>query len=85
VSFKSGFFIGAAVGYVLGARAGRERYQQISDLWASFTGSESVQTVAEKGRAVVDLASDRVRDAVGSRLHDASEEPGEAAEEPGDA
>jgi hypothetical protein len=29
VKFKSGLTIGIAVGYVLGARAGRERYEQI--------------------------------------------------------
>jgi hypothetical protein len=29
VKFKSGLTIGIAIGYVLGARAGRERYEQI--------------------------------------------------------
>ena len=37
------FVAGAAVGYVLGARAGRERYEQISDAASRFWGSPKVQ------------------------------------------
>jgi len=51
------FLTGAAVGYVLGTRAGRERYEQIKktaqDLWAH----PSVQSAAESVREQASLAA----------------------------
>jgi CBS domain-containing protein len=38
------FTVGFAAGYVLGARAGRERYQQIKQLWGRATGSPLSET-----------------------------------------
>jgi hypothetical protein len=55
---RPGFVIGFGVGYVLGARAGRERYEQIRAAWAQFTGSPAVQRAAEKTR---EAAADRAR------------------------
>ncbi len=61
--------VGAGVGYVLGARAGRERYDQIADqankLWtdprvqtkveeAKVKGPEMAQKVSEQAKAKVD-------------------------------
>lgn len=34
------FTVGFATGYILGARAGRQRYEQIKRLWSSATGRE---------------------------------------------
>jgi hypothetical protein len=39
-------FIGAAIGYVLGARAGHERYEQIVRIARRFAGSQTVQSAA---------------------------------------
>src|SRR6266545_3805539 len=60
MGIKTGFVIGFGVGYVLGAKAGRERYQDIRRWWGQFTGSPTVQKAAERTRAVA---------AVRSRLH----------------
>ena len=83
MAFKTGFIAGAAVGYVLGARAGRERYEQIAAAFRGFLGDERVQNVTNKGRAYVDLATERVRGTVGDKIHDASSrlrgEDGDAA------
>ena len=49
---KSGLLVGFGVGYVLGARAGRQRYQQIVDWYNRFTGNPTVQQVAEKGKEI---------------------------------
>ena len=53
------FLGGAALGYVLGARAGRERYEQIKktaqDLWAH----PSVQSAAESVREQATLAGSK--------------------------
>jgi hypothetical protein len=45
---KAGFVIGFGAGYVLGTRAGRERYEDIRRLWGRVTGSPTVQRAAEK-------------------------------------
>jgi gas vesicle protein len=74
MGFKTGLLIGAAAGYVLGAKAGRERYEQIVDAWAKCCGDDRFQTVASKGRAVVDLATERVKDTVGERFGKDSDE-----------
>ena len=50
MGFRRGFLIGAGVGYVLGARAGRERYEQIREMWESLMGSPRVQQATEKTR-----------------------------------
>ena len=39
------FLFGAAAGYVLGTRAGRERYQEIADVARRVQGSDYVQQV----------------------------------------
>ena len=49
---KTGFIIGFATGYVLGAKAGRERYEQIRQVWNRFSGNPAVQQIAEKGKDV---------------------------------
>jgi len=70
MGFKTGLLIGAAAGYVLGTKAGRERYEQIMDGWARISGDDRFQDIASKGRAVVDLAAERVKDTVGDKLGD---------------
>ncbi len=64
---KTIILISAATGYVLGARAGRERYEQICTLWGRVRSNPQVQsaaeTVAHKGsdmaHTMVDKAADK--------------------------
>ena len=49
---RTGAIIGFAGGYVLGAKAGRERYEQIRRWFHQVTGNPQVQQLAEKGREV---------------------------------
>jgi hypothetical protein len=81
VTFKTGLIVGAAIGYVLGAKAGRERYEQIAGMWTSFTGNERVQTVVDKGKNYVDQTAQRIRGSVSERLHGASETVRESLEQ----
>jgi hypothetical protein len=43
---KPSFIIGAVVGYVLGARAGRERYEDIVAIARRIAGSQTIQATA---------------------------------------
>jgi len=45
---KAGLVIGLAIGYVLGTRAGRERYEQIKTQWLKVWNAEPVQTQVGK-------------------------------------
>lgn len=47
---KLSFFAGAAVGYVLGARAGVQRYEQIKELSNKVWSSDPVQHQVERGK-----------------------------------
>jgi hypothetical protein len=73
MGFRTGLIVGGAVGYVLGARAGRERYEEIAGAWQKFLGNERVSTFTEKGRAAADLTAQRVRGGVEQTLHSASD------------
>jgi hypothetical protein len=48
-----GFVLGAATGYVLGARAGRERYEQIVRTYQRVTEHPAVQSAAGVAREKV--------------------------------
>jgi hypothetical protein len=61
---KSGFLVGFGVGYVLGSKAGRQRYEEIRHWWNQFTGSPTVQRAAERTKAVATDASKRGLDVV---------------------
>jgi len=54
VGFKTGLLIGGIVGYVLGAKAGRERYEQIKNWLGAAARSESLAGLAEKGRSMAE-------------------------------
>lgn len=41
--FRRGLMLGAAAGYVLGTKAGRERYEQLRSIWRKVSMSEPVQ------------------------------------------
>jgi len=52
---KVGLVVGLAAGYVLGSRAGRERFEQIKEQWLKVYESDQVQKQVEK---VKDLSKD---------------------------
>jgi hypothetical protein len=72
MGFKTGAVVGFAAGYVLGARAGRARYEQVRRWWGEFMGSPTVHQVAEKGRDLAGAAGRRGVEAVQSGVEKAS-------------
>jgi hypothetical protein len=48
--YKATFVTGFAAGYVLGAKAGRARYEQIMTQWRSFAGKPEVHHAAETAK-----------------------------------
>ncbi len=52
--FRIGLLTGVVVGYVLGARAGRERYEQIKRWAGEFRKHPAVGQLADQGMGLVD-------------------------------
>ena len=71
---KATFLVGFGTGYVLGARAGRARYEQIRRAARSFASNPTVQNTASQlqhqaGDALV-TAKDKAADVIGHKLPD---------------
>ena len=83
---RLGLFIGFGAGYVLGAKAGRERYDQLRRLYENVQASPAFQRATGKAKDAVgtgfeqakDLASDSV-----SKVSDAVKERRSAESQPG--
>lgn len=58
----------ATAGYVLGARAGRERYDQIVRVGRRVAGSQTVQATAGVVQAQIDQFTAHARHAVAARF-----------------
>ena len=58
----------AGIGYVLGARAGRERYDQIVSVSRRIAGSQTVQSTAGVVQAQVDQLAAHARQAIAQKL-----------------
>jgi hypothetical protein len=52
--FRLGLVIGGAVGYVLGARAGRERYEDIKRWLSQVRGHPAIDQLAGQAQGVMD-------------------------------
>ena len=63
--FRLGFVTGMATGYYLGAKAGRQRYDQINRAVARIKRSEAYEEVTELAKAKVEEAAEKAKSAVG--------------------
>jgi hypothetical protein len=73
--YRLTFIAGALVGYVLGARAGRERYEQMVKAAQRFSQNPAVRNTAEsavhQGRSAAAKAADTVTARFGDRMPEA--------------
>jgi hypothetical protein len=60
MKFRFGLIIGLAIGYVLGTRAGYERYQQIQSTWRSVRRSDPAQRLGSEVRDFADRTGSRI-------------------------
>jgi hypothetical protein len=58
--FRIGFVLGAGIGYVLGARAGRERYETIKRVASEARRHPAVAQIVDQVTGVTDAARDLV-------------------------
>jgi hypothetical protein len=69
--YKAMFVVGLATGYVLGAKAGRARYEQISRLatavWNRPIVQGATETLGSRASSLVDSAKSTVSHRVGGR------------------
>ena len=71
--FKSGFLVGLGAGYVLGTRAGQERYQQIVDAASRLRENPGVQRLTGEVNRTVSVGKDRVAETAAAKAGQAKE------------
>ena len=59
--FRLGFVTGMATGYYMGARAGRQRYDQINRAIAKVKRSDAYEDVTELAKAKVEEATEKAK------------------------
>jgi len=65
--FRLGMVTGFAAGYYLGARAGRQRYDQINRSLSKLRGSDTFETAADRAKAIVEEGVEKARSLVDAR------------------
>jgi hypothetical protein len=75
--------VGGAVGYVLGARAGRPAYDRLRDAWQALTRRSGLDDLAATAKEaavdVRDVATERATDAVAKGADDLRQRIGDLA------
>ena len=71
--FKSGFLVGLGAGYVLGTKAGQERYQQIVDAAGKLRENPGVQRLTGEVNRTVSVGKDRVAETAAAKAGEAKE------------
>ncbi|HEX2155538.1 MAG TPA: hypothetical protein VHS79_00920 [Actinomycetes bacterium] len=71
--FKSGFLVGLGAGYVLGAKAGQERYQQIVDATSKLRENPGVQRLTGEVNKTVNVSKDRVAETAAAKADQAKD------------
>ena len=72
---KPSFLFGLAVGYVLGSRAGRERYEDIVATARRIAGSQTIQSTAGVLQAQAWEGASKIKDRLAAKLPGGSPAP----------
>ncbi len=65
--FRLGMVTGFAAGYYMGAKAGRQRYEQINRQLARLKRSEAFEQAVDQAKTVVEEGVDKARSLVEAR------------------
>jgi hypothetical protein len=71
-----GMVTGFAAGYYMGAKAGRQRYEQINRRLSQLRGSDTFETAADRARALVEEGVEKARAVVETRAGDRRDDAG---------
>jgi hypothetical protein len=70
MGFKLGVIVGAAGGYYLGAKAGRQRYEQMNRALRRLRRSETFEAATDRAKSTLEDGVGKAKDLVGSKLGD---------------
>lgn len=59
---RLGFFVGFGAGYVLGSKAGHDRYEQLKRLYENLLASPSFRDATDKAKDVVGTGFEQARE-----------------------
>ena len=68
MAFKVGLVSGFAAGYYLGAKAGRQRYEQMNQALRKLRRSDAVDSATEKAKTVVGEKVESAKNLVESKV-----------------
>lgn len=81
MKFRHGLVVGLAVGYVLGAKAGRQRYEQIRKVSHAVASVPPVRQLIDETKELADAGTAKAREVVSDQLHAVSDQVRDLAEE----
>jgi hypothetical protein len=73
MKLRTALLIGFAVGYVLGSKAGRERYEQIRRIAGTIADNPPVRQFLDEAKGLADAGTVKARNTVGDQLREASD------------
>lgn len=71
--FRLGLLLGFAIGYVLGAKAGVERYAQLQSLGRQLTRSEPAQQISGEVRDAASRVSNKIESRASEKVSQISQ------------
>jgi len=72
-SMKLRILIAFAIGYLLGAKAGRDRYEQLRRTYRRAMANDQVRRVVDQGKEILDVGTAQARNVVSQQLSQAGE------------
>ena len=73
MNFRTGALIGFAIGYVLGAKAGKQRYEQIRRVASVVANNPPVRQLIDETKELTDRGTAKARQAISDQLHGVSD------------
>jgi hypothetical protein len=73
MKLRTALIVGLAAGYVLGARAGRERYEQIRKVARVVADNPPVRQLIDETSALITAGTTKAREAISEGLHGVGE------------